>query len=1055
MPRKLYRYLVLPVFIVLLMQSRLQAQDTAKPISVTGLVVDEYARPVKGAKIILAGSSDTVRSDEAGAFNVNVTLPQDIIVMHPQFEVIRVPVRTWDDFTVKLRRSYLRQTLGLDTTVVTDRQQREVELLYETKPAHKILSSVATVYTNQISTTPSSLYLNALQGRLAGFNVNQVNGFYRAATSGLTDLDIFVGNIPKNNSGTGPSDNTEFSLQIRGHAGSLGQNPLVIIDGVQRELYSIDPQNIESVSVLKDALSTVLLGQNSSRGALLVTTKNPQRGAPRVSFTAESGQQSAIGLPKPLPAYQYAYLVNEALLNEGRTPAYTAADFEAYRNGTDPLGHPDVNWYDRILKKSTQMSRYNLSLNGGGDRARYIVSLSYLDQEGLFREDLSNPYNTNLALKRYLLNSKVDIDVNRDFNVGLQLFGRLQEGRQPGAGTGTILNTLMSTPNNAYPVTNTNGSFGGTNNYRTNLYSMVSNSGYLSDNSNDVMANLDLKYKFDKWIPGLYFKGRGNVSVQSSSLIDRSKQLPVFTTIVSNTGDTSYNRYGDIRNQSNQFTATSWARYTFAQLSLGYDRNMGDHHFQSLVLFDQKTTLLNYDIPGKTTNYAAKVSYDYQDKYLAEAAITYGGYNRFAPGSQYGVFYAGGVGWNVARENFIRDNVSWINELKLRASFGLTGNANVDNYGYYIYRPYFAAVAGTYPIGSAYPNGGGLSEGGTPNNQFLSNVNATWEKAHKLDIGMDLSLFNNHFQVTADYYYERYFDVLQQRGRSIALMGIQYPAENIGIHRYSGAEFTASYQDHVGNLNFFLTGNLSIQASRVLFMDEQFQPNEYNKMTGHPVGQRYGLQTDGFIANAQEAATYPSLTGYTLKVGDVKYQDLNGDGVIDNFDAAPIGKERPMIYYGLNAGLSYKGFAVSALIQGVHNREIYSADTYLDAGLAAQSGGFSQAYQQANGRWIPENSEGAIYPRLSPGTNFYNLAPNFNSTSLYLHDGNYFRLKNISVEYNVPYHWIQRLKLSGLKLFFTGQNLFTWNAYELRDPEVIVPAYPLQKVVNFGVNVRI
>ncbi len=1051
-----FRSFIACSLLMILFSTAGQAQDSASAkTGVYGVVLDDYARPLGGVTVTAKGTGVQAVSSADGVFQLNTVAPVVVTFSHPLYETCELRLTSSKELTVKMTETYLRVTNGADTAVIVNKFQRKTDLLYEAKSSDKILSSVSTVYGNQLRTTPSSLYLNALQGRLPGLNVNQVAGFYSANTTGQTDLDIFVGNIPKNNSGTGPNDNSEFDVQLRGHTGSLGQSPVVIIDGVQRDIYSLDPQNIESVSVLKDALSSILLGQNSSRGVLLVTTKNPTAGAPHLSFSAETGVQSALGLPKPLSAYQYAYLANESLLNEGRPAAYSADDFNAYRNGTDPLNHPDVNWYNTILRNNAMMSKYNLNVQGGGTRARYIVSLSYLDQDGLYKTNGANPYNTNLQLKRYLLNSKIDIDVNERFNVGLQLFGRLQNGNQPGAGSPAILSTLLSTPNNAYATVNPNGSYAGNANYRNNLLSMVQNSGYINDNTNDVMANLDLNYKLDRFLKGLYFRAKGNVSVQSSSVINRSKVAPVYTLVVSPGGDSSYNLFGSPVNQQNSYLATSWARYTFAQLSLGYDKKIGDHSIQAMVLYDKKTTLLNYDIPATLTNIAGKVSYDYKGKYMADGAVNNSGYNRYQPGHQYGIFYAAGIGWNAAKEDFIHDNIPAINQLKFRATFGQTGNANIDNYGYYIYRSYFQDVAGTYPIGNGYPNGGGLSEGGVSPNQTLANIDATWEKAHKFDAGVDLSVFNNHLQFTADYYYERYYDILQQRGKTIALIGAQYPSENIGINRFSGWEGTATYQNNFHDFNYFITGNASIQDSKVLYTDEQYQPYTWNERTGQMVGQRFGLIADGFVESNEEAQATPTITGYTLKVGDYKYKDLNGDGVIDMFDIAPIGKEKPLIYFGLNMGFSYKGFAVSALIQGVTNREVYAGNSYMDQGFISQNNGFSQAYESSLGRWIPELAGSATTARLTPGGNGYNYSPLFSSNSALLHDGNYFRLKNISVEYNLPFHVIRYLKLSGVKFFFNAQNLATWAAYDKRDPEVTLPNYPIQKVVNFGINIKI
>ena len=941
---------------------------------------------------------------------------------------------------------------GTDTVI---KAPVEIPVLYGTNRMEKIIGSFSMVTNKQISTTPAASYLYALPGRLAGLNVNQTSGFYSALTSPLTDVDIFVGNIPKNNSGAGPTDNTEFNVQLRGHGASFGQNPVTLIDGVQRDFFSLDPENIESISILKDALSTILLGQNSSRGALLVTTKAPVPGAPKLSFTAERATQSSIGLPTALPAYQYAYLLNEALLNDGRNAAYTVSDFEAYKNGTDPIGHPDVNWYNTILRDNPILSRYNLSVTGGGTMARYIVSLSYLDQDGFYKTDSKNSYNTNLELKRYLINSKVDVDVNKNLNIALQLFGRLQQGNQPGAGSSNILNNLLSTPSNAYPVFNPDGTYGGNSNYRNNLMSMVQNSGYLNDNSRDVMANLDLKYKFDNYVPGLWFKAKGNVSVQSASLINRSKQSPVFAMAVSSAGDTTYNRYGSIMNQVNNFTSTSWARYIFWQGSLGYDKKIGLNNFNALLLADQRSALLNYDIPSRLSNYAAKLSYDYDGRYLAEAAVNYSGYNRYKPGNDYGLFYAGGLAWNMARENFIKDNVSWIDMFKWRATYGRTGNANIDYYGYYVYRLYYADVAGTYGIGNTYPNSGGLAEGGNPGSQVLPNVAATWEKANKLDLGVDLALFRNRLQFTADYYHERYFDVLQRRGKTIELMGMGYPVENIGINVYKGAEFTLSYQNNFRDFHYFLSGNASIQSSEVVFMDEQYQQYEWNKQTGHPVGQRYGLIADGFFQTQAEADAAPTIVGYAPLPGDFRYKDLNDDGVINQFDISPIGKQRPLVYYGLSIGFSYKGFAVSGLLQGVSNREIYVNNGYTVAGFQSQNNGYSQAYESSLGRWTPENAATAVFPRLTAGGSGYNYGPLFSSNSYFLHNGNYFRLKNLHVEYELPSSLTMKLKMSGIKIFANGLNLFTYSAYDRVDPEVSLPSYPMQRVINFGATIKI
>jgi TonB-linked SusC/RagA family outer membrane protein len=1031
--------------------------------SMKGTVVDDYGVPVQGATVHIKGEKAGRVTGQDGAFELPATPGAVLVIEYPGYNTMEIKAKSNRPLFVRLSAHYLQQMVAPristvatgDTIYIPGKSPSTLNVLYGQTNASSFLGSISTVGSNALSTTPASSYTYALPGRLAGLNVIQTSGFYTPLINSLTSRDIFVGNIPNNTSGAGPTDNTEFNIQLRGHNASFGQSPIVVIDGVQRELYSLDPESISSVSVLKDALSTILLGQNSARGALIVTTKQPVAGPPRVDFTAETGVQTPLQLPKPLPAYQYAYLLNEALLNDGKPPAYTAADFAAYRNQTDPIGHPDVNWYNTILRDHSGINRYNLNVTGGGATARYVIGLNYMNQNGMFVTSDANSYNTNAQLKRYMINSRIDIDVNKNFNAQLQLVGRLQDGNQPGATTATILQGLLTTPNNAYPIYNPNGSFGGNVNYTQNLMAQTIASGYMADHLHDVLVNLDLNYKFDNWVKGWWAKAKGNISVQEASNQDRSKQAPVFSQSISATGDTAYHRFGSTINQVNNFTNTSWARYRFVQLSTGYDRQFGDHAISAMLLFDQKNVLLNYDIPSELTNYAGKATYNYKEKYFAEGALNYSGYNRYAPGHQYGLFYAGGVGWNMAKENWMQSLSGWLDQLKLRVTYGRTGNANVDNYGYYIWRQHYQQVAGTYPIGSNYPNGAGLAEQGNPGSQVLANINATWERADKLDAGIDLAFFHNRLSLTADYYHERYFDVMQTRGRSIALIGANYPPENIGIDLYQGGELTLTWQDRIGSLNYFFTGNASMQQSKVIFMDEQYQPYSWNVHTGHPVGQRYGLIADGLFQTGAEAAAAPTIAGYTPHAGDIKYKDLNNDGVIDQFDVAPIGKERPMIYYGLTAGINYKGIEASVLLQGVANREEYTGNGYLDAGFQGQNNGYSQAYVQALGRWIPETATMATYPRLTAGGNGYNYAPLFQSNSYFLQNGNYIRIKNVNIGYNLPYVWIRKLKLRGIKVFANAQNLFTHAAYKGIDPEVPFPSYPMQKVINTGITVKL
>lgn len=1036
-----------------------------------GVVVDDNGKALQRVKVLNQAGLLLTQTDENGAFEVQVSAQESLYFKRTGYDQLVIKVQQNRPLTLRMHGSFLPPSksrvssenainsaggpgavtsLDSNNIILQAPERSDIDVLYGPAEAYSFLGSAATTTQNELSYTPAPQYTYALPGRLAGLNVIQNQGFYMPSLGLQTDVDFFIGNIPKNNSGTGPSDNNQFNIQLRGHAGSLGQSPVVVIDGVQRELYSLDPDQIQSVTVLKDALSSILLGQNSSRGALIVTTLQPKVGPPRLSFSAQTGIQQSLKLPKPIAASKYAYLLNEALLNDGKKPAYSEADYAAYADGSDPYGHPDVNWYDAIIKKNPLITRYNLNVTGGGKTARYLVDLGYLSQDGMFKSSDAHTYRTGTSQKRYTINSKIDFDINKDFDLGLNIIGRIADNNQSGAGTGVLLANLLNTPNNAYPIYNPDGSFGGDANYSNNLMAQVMESGYFTQQERDILVNMNMRYKLDKWIPGWWVKLNGNVSVQSASFINRSKQVPVFDMTIKGGADTTYARFGSTVNQNNIYNTTSWARYWYAQASTGYDKQFGANQIGVVLFYDQKQTLFNYDLPSVLTNYALKGNYSYARKYFVEAAANYSGYSRYKSGERYGLFYAGGLGWDIAQESFIKEGASWINQLKLRGTYGKTGNANVDNYGYYIWNPHFQNVNLSYQIGSAYPGPVGVEEG-----QTLANVNATWEKAKKLDLGLDISLFDHHFQASFDYYHEKYSDIMQSRGKSIALIGLQYPSENIGIALYHGAEASVTYQNAARSFNYYITGNASLQYSKVLYMDEQAQPNEWNKHTGLPVGQRFGLIADGFIQTAQEAEAAPTIPGFIPRVGDVKYRDMNGDGVIDQFDAAPLGKTGPLLYYGLSGGFSYKGIEVNVLIQGVQNRDIYVNNLTIDGGFQGQNNGYGQAYEQIQNRWTPETAGTAVYPALSAGGNGYNYNPLYLSNSLFLHNGNYLRLKNVGVAYTLPYRWTERLKVGSIKVFVNALNLWTWAAYDEVDPEISLPNYPMQRVINTGINIKL
>ena len=908
------------------------------------------------------------------------------------------------------------------------------------------LGASSTVYTNDLIKYQSATILTGLQGRLKGLNVSPFRGMQLLRTDANTKSDI-VGAIPNVGGGI-YGDNSEFLISAR------GQSPVAIVDGVERDLYSIDPEAIESVTIQKDALSNMFLGMRSSRGALIITTKNPDaKGGFHLSLTGKFGISSALKSgPNPLSAYQYAYLLNEALLNDGKSPLYTYDDFEAYRNGTSPYLHPDVNWKDAIMNNSTTSQAYNLNVTGGGRVAQYFVSLGYYSENGLFKTSDANSYNTNFKYNRYLITSKVNINVTDEFKVSMSLMGRIEEGNQPGGISGTgysdLLSNVWQTPNNAYPVLNPNGTYGGNASYTQNLYAQTTGSGYISSNTRDVVGTINLKYDFDKLVRGLSVGATGNISSQVRNAIVRTKQAQVFQYSITQQGNEAYDKYGDVSSQTNSYRSVSTYQYMYGKMYVDWERQFGMHGVKASLWGDTRTILNNYDLPMIPSNIGQKVEYNYDNKYFAQAAVTERYYNRYDNGRRWGTFWAVGLGWDISKEKFME--ASKIDQLKLRATYGHTGNG-IDNAGYFSYLKRYNEDGGFwYSNGTSMSNGGSVSEISP-----LANTLLTWEKGRKVNVGLDLTLLKNRLTLSADYYNDYYYDILQSRGKSIELLGIAYPAENIGKTRYYGLETQLSWQDHIGKVNYYVSANWSMEQNKRLFMDEQYVPYDYLKMTGQPTGTIYGLVATGFLTAKDIADGYPVMNGFNnIQAGDVKYKDMNGDGEINEFDRTVIGGDKPTCYFGIDLGFEWKGLEVTALIQGAYNRDLYNSDRTLLEGFQVIGQSYGQAYTNLLNRWTPETAETATYPRLTAGGNMYNYGNNWNS-SLFVQNGNYIRLKNATVSYKLPENFCRNY-LGGLrvKIFVQGQNLLTWSRTRLQDPEVTFTSYPLQRTITTGINLN-
>ena len=1029
-----FYFMLLAMCMLLGMLSPNMSAQGMSNADITGKVVDQYGNPVSDVTVTMKNSNFKAVTGVDGIFKFQLKKGDILCLSHPGFIHKEIKVN-------KLKNTERVFKVTLDEHFIKDKEV--ISGPYEGKDKNHFLGSASTIYTDKLSSMMGTTILPALEGRLSGLNITQYRGARVHQTSANSTSDI-VGNVPVFGEGF-YSDNTEFNV------GSRGIAPVVVIDGIQRELYSIDPEAIESVSIQKDALSSMFLGMRSSRGALVITTKEPIKQGFQLSFTGRFGVQSALKTPNPLSAHQYAYLLNEALQNDGKEPFYTYDDFNKFRTQSNPYTHPNVNWFDEILNKTSTTQSYNLNVTGGNKFAQYFVSVGYMGENGLFSNPTeSDAHDTNLSYSRYMISSKVNINITDDFTAKVTLLGRVEDGNQPGAKYSNLLNAIYTTPNNAYPIKNPNGTWGGNVTFDNNLMSQASNSGYIMDTARDMVGGINLKYDFNKLVKGLSARLVGNVSIQNRSYTERSKRAPVHSYGFDKEGKEIYTQYGSSNSQINRFYSVTSYQQMYGQFAVDYNRRFGVHGVKATLMGDTRHTLANYDLPQLPSNIIADVAYDYAEKYFVQAALSESYYNRYAPGKRWGTFYAFGLGWDISKEDFM-ENADWLNQLKLRGVFGKTGNG-IDNSGYYMYRQTFSHIGTAgYPLGTEMSAMGNVTMENTP----LANPFLTWEKAYKLNVGVDLAMFNNRLKFTADYYNDKYFDLLQNRGKSIELIGQYYPMENIGKVRRFGGDLSITYQDRVNDFSYYVSANWSCEQSKLLYMDEQEVPEEYLRQTGRPAGAIYGLVADGFFTTREEIEKSPVIEGFeNIQPGDIKYKDLNNDKVINEFDRTVIGGDKPYSYFGIDLGFKWRGLDFSMFWQGAYNRDLYLQDWTLLEGFQANGRYYGQAYENMLGRWTPETAESATFPRLTAGGNEYNRGNGWNS-SFWLRSGNFIRLKDISLGYNLPDSFCNNY-LGGLrlKIFVNGQNLFTKSACDLVDPEVGFTSYPLQRCISTGINIR-
>ncbi|MDO6429945.1 TonB-dependent receptor [Flavitalea sp. BT771] len=1001
---------------------------------VTGTVKDANG-PLAGATVVeKLQPQNTVAADDHGRFRIVLHGNSKVIVVtYLNFQRQEVIVQKERDVQVVMQRS----SQGLEESIVVG---------FGRKKRITNTGAVTTINADEIRDVPTSSIQNTLAGKLPGFFTQQ-----RSGQPGHDASDYFIRGVSSLN----PD----------------GNRPLIVVDDIEytyEQLAQINVNEIESISILKDASNTAIYGIKGANGVLIVTTRRGAAGKPKFNVRLEGGGQAPVRTPKFLDAYHTAVLVNEAYANDGIAPQFSQADLDAFKSGNDPYGHPNVNWYKEINRPYSLQANANLDISGGTSHVKYFISGGAFTQNGSVRNFSTNSdgVNSNYFYKRYNVRSNLDIQATKNLSLRLDATVRLGDINQPYA-MNVISNIYDFSKVHPYsaPFINPNGTYAfayDTRDQLPTINAQLATQGYNRNRRTDYNVLLGFTEKLDDITRGLSLIGRvAYASVEQNTLTlfrpypptyhyDPRDQSYHLNTGVSSGGYT-YNTYRTLGNTDLDNQRTN------VQIYLNYERMFGtDHHVTSLLLWNQESYRVDVDntgifpvtgqVPQKFRGYSLKLGYDYKQKYLIDFNGAINGSDRFKASRRNGFFPAIGAGWNISKENFFSKSLPFVNLMKLRATYGVVGS-DVARGNQYLYNQ-------VYGQGSSYSFGQTNQGGGTIYEGALGNKNVTWEKSKKFDAGLDLNLFNDKFTLSADYFHEYRWDQLVTPGNIPLILGVGVSPTNVGITVNRGWEGTFTYQDKIGQIQYSVGLVWSFAKNKILYMAEASPRYPWLAATGHSIDQPFGYIFQGFYSAADVAdpKVAKPVGAVAIQPGDLKYRDINGDGFIDQNDLTTIGKPNlPNTTIGLPIKVGYKGFDASVLFQGAFG---YSLGL-VGSGIEPFKGQFQHIHEL---RWTPATANSAEFPRLTSNPTTIN-SPGAYYSDFWLINAHYIRLKTVELSYILPHKWLP-LKINNGRIYLSAYNLLTWSNVGKKyqaDPEAASntagDAYLAQRVINFGLQV--
>lgn len=1019
------KYILLIICLVAVCGMGLHAQNGGQKIEVTGKVVDGDNESIIGVNVSVKDMPGVgVITDLEGKYTIKVAPYSTLIFSYVGFESQEVLIKE-NTKVVNIKMKEASSSV-LDEVVVTGTgAQKKVTLT----------GAVSTVDVDQLKSSPTASVANALAGNVPGILARQ--------TSGRPGSNV-----------------SEF--WIRGIS-TFGANSsaLVLVDGFERSLDDLNVEDIENFSVLKDASATAIYGSRGANGVILINTKRGKAGKVSINAKAETSYNTRTFTPKFIDGYTYARMLNESRVTRYQQPMYTDNELYLIKSGMDPDLYPNVNWMDVLLRDGAMNHRANVDLSGGGSTARYFVSASYVNEGGMYKTDAKlKEYDTNADYQRWNYRMNVDIDVTRTTLVRVGVSGWLSKQNDPGLGSGWIWTSVMNQSPIAIPIIYSDGkipSAGGGE--RTNPWVLATQTGYSESWENVIQTNATIEQKLDFITKGLMFTGRygfdtynynwrGHKQWPQQWKADRQRDA---------NGEIVYTKTADEKAMYHE-ASSNGNRKEFFEAILQYNRTFHDHQVGGTLKYTQDQTVntqgnSGYDwLPRKHQGLAGRFTYGWKYRYLFDFNFGYNGSENFAPGHQFGFFPAYSVAWNIAEEPLVKKRMPWMNMFKLRYSYGKVGNDDLGN--------------ARFPYLELFGNrGGDQYDWGDYNNSNrymgltytqVSSKNVTWEVATKHDVGVDFSFGSDMLTGTVDYFHETRDGIYMTRYYMPDLVGLNgiYPSANVGKVRSKGFDGNVAFHHKIRTVDFTVRGNFTYSENEILEADEQNNVYGYRKRAGYRVNQAVGLIAEGLFNDYDEIRNSPAPSWGAVMPGDIKYKDINSDGVINDDDMVPIGSTiRPNFIYGFGVSALWKGFDANVHFQGAGKSSFFVNGTHVFPFSRGDWGNILTDVVD-KGYWSLDNPDpNAAYPRL----NWQGNANNQLASTFWLRNGSYLRLKTVELGYTLPTSLTRKIFMNKVRVFFIGTNLLTFAPFKLWDPEMgssTGEEYPISKSLTLGLTIN-